>query len=57
MSKEDNKNIHWFEWIKFRPDGREGKVKVRLDEKTIVYIKLSSFDRWKRLYPDAKILK
>ena len=33
------------------------KIKVRLDYKTIVIInRLSSFETWKRLYPEAKII-
>ncbi len=33
------------------------KIKVRLDYKTVVIInRLSSFDAWKKLYPEAKII-
>ena len=33
------------------------KIKVRLDYKTVVVInRLSSFDTWKRLYPEAEII-
>ncbi|MBK6446399.1 MAG: hypothetical protein IPG90_16570 [Bacteroidetes bacterium] len=33
------------------------KIKVRLDHKTLIIInKLSSFDTWKKLYPEARIV-
>ncbi len=33
------------------------KIKVRLDYKTVVIInRIASFDTWKKLYPEAKII-